>query len=52
MERRAYKHIFFFFRETVLNHHHAIRFQVVSKAAVFFKKAATMIAIHDQKTLH
>ena len=25
---------------------------VVSIAAVFFKKAAIIIAIHDQKTLH
>ena len=36
----------------VLNHHHAIGYQVVSIGAVFFKKAATVIAIHGQKTLH
>ena len=45
--------IFFFVSgDYVLNHHHAYNWIPVPIAAVFFKKAAIILATRGQKTLH
>ena len=46
-----YLFFYFFSWDYVLNHHHAIGYQRCL-AAVFFRKAAIIIATNGQKTLH
>ena len=51
-KKNRWTSIFFLLWDYVLHHHLAIRYHIESIAAVFFKEAAVIIAIHGQKTLH
>ena len=51
-KNNIWRSIFFLSWDYVLNQHHECnRIPVVSIAAIFFKKAAIIIATHGQKTL-
>ena len=52
MERRTYEHIFSSFMRLCSKSASCNRIPHVSIDTFFFKKAAIIIVIHDQKTLH